>query len=222
MMSRVAQRDPLTGLATETFLREEFDRQWSLHELTQGKIKGGFVVGLVDALAVYKQTLETEGQVDPAKVSQRVSDVLRGVGVCVRKRANEHTLDQSTTYRAGVAGRMGKDGFGVCLPLLKDFEIAAWASRLAKDVLDRDFEGERLLEAGDISVSLRIIPFGPKGPRTAAEAWKTAKAALSEIEKEQLRARKDIDRLLTAVNTVRILHEGKWLPASEWRNVRVP
>jgi GGDEF domain-containing protein len=222
LRARLNLRDPVTGLYTETFLREELERQWSLWEITQGKLRGGMVVGWIDALSVYKQTLETEGQVDPKQVSQRVSDVLRGVGETVIRRASNHALDQNNTYKAGICGRMGREGFAVILPLLKDYEIAAWASRLAKDVLDRSFEGERLLETGDITTSLRVIPFGAKGTATTADLWKLAKDTLEALEVEQLRARRDVEELLKCVNTVRIYHDQKWLTAAEWRNARSP
>lgn len=219
---KVSLRDPVTGLYTERHFRDELARQWNLWEITGGRLRGGVVIGWIDSLALYKQTLETEGHIDPASVSEKVSDVLRGVGGCVMRRATNHVLDQQFTYKAGVACRLGREGFGVLLPLLKDFEMMAWASRLAKDILDFPFEGERLLETGDITASLRAIMFGGKGAGSPAEVWKVARDVLDEIQVEQSRARKDFEELLKVVNTVRIFHEGKWLPPQEWRAVRAP
>jgi GGDEF domain-containing protein len=222
LRNRISLRDPVTNLYTEPQLRNELLREWNLWEITNGKIRGGMVVGWIDALAVYRQTLESQAHVDPRKVSQKLSDVLHGVGECVINRATNHTLDQNHIYKSGIPGRIGREGFAVILPLLKDFEMAAWSSRLAKDVLDRPFEGEQLLEAGDITASLRVIPFGAKGAASPEAVWKLAHSVLEELEREQARARKDVEELLKCVNTIRVWHDGKWLAIQEWRSVRAP
>ena len=205
-------KDPVTGLYTEAHLRQELERQASMFELTQGKLRGGFVVGMVDALKVYKQTLETSAKVDPGRVSEKVSEVLQGIGAVVQRRATHHALN-SAVYKGGLAGRIGNEGFGVVLPLLQPGELCMWAVHLSKDVINAHFDGERHLGAGDVTVSLRVIPFARGKPE---ELWGLAQRALEDIEKEQLRARKDDEELRKSVNQIRVFHAGKWLTTREF------
>lgn len=211
--SRCTLKDPVTGLFTEGFLREELERQAGLFRLTDGKLRGGLVVGMIDTLKVYKQTLESAGKVDPNDVSQRVSDALRGVAGCVWRRCKDHSLDQSDRYQSGYPGRIGHEGFGAVLPLLQPNEMCMWAVQLARDVKKHRFEAEELLAKGDLTVSLRIIPFA-KGP--VEELWKLAKRALDTIEEEQLRARRDPAALSAAVDTIKIFAGGKWMTTGQF------
>lgn len=206
-------KDPVTGLYTERHLKGELERQVSMFELTQGKLRGGFVVGMVDALKVYKQTLETSARIDPSQVNQKVSEVLNGIGAVVQRRATEHALNAGPVYQGGLAGRMGNEGFGVVLPLLQPGELCMWAVHLSKDVINTHFEGERHLGAGDVTVSLRVIPFARGKPE---ELWGLAQRALEDIEREQLRARRDDDELRKSVNQIRVFHGGKWLTTREF------
>ncbi|MBL4850579.1 MAG: hypothetical protein JKY65_34100 [Planctomycetes bacterium] len=208
-------KDPVTGMFTESFLRTELDRQVSMFELTQGKLRGGFVVGMVDALKVYKQTLESSARIDPNNVSAKVSEVLSGVGAAVIRRATEHSLNAGSVYRGGLAGRIGNEGFGVVLPLLQPGELCMWAVNLSKDVINTHFQGERHLGSGDVTVSLRVIPFA-RGK--ADELWGLAMRALEDIERQQLRARRDDEELRKVVNQIRVFHAGKWITTREYVN----
>jgi GGDEF domain-containing protein len=217
----IALRDPITGLFNETALRERLESEMSLFDLTNGKLKGGFVAGVIDVLALYKQTLESEGTINPAEVSQKVSDVYYGIGSVCTQRATNHALDESHVYRSGVAGRIGKDGFGIILPLLKEHEMLTFASRLSKDIVKYPFEGEQLLATGDITCSLRIIPFGMKKAQSATEILNLARIAIEEVERDQKAALRAHDELLKHVNTIRIWNEhGTWLDPVQWRAQR--
>lgn len=210
---RTTLKDPVTGLFCEGLLREELGRQLGLFELTRGKVKGGVVVGMIDTLRLYKQTLETAGNVDPTAVGQRVSDVLSGVGACLWKRCREHTLGPSAVYRSGYPGRIGTEGFGAILPVLRPSELVMWAVRLSKDVIEYRFEGEELLEAGDVTVSLRVIPF-VRG--SADELWALARKALGTIAERQQAARRDPAKLRGAVNQLEVFHGGRWLSSADY------
>lgn len=214
--ARCQLRDPVTSMFTEGFLREELGRQVNLFALTGGKLMGGLVVGHIDTLHLYKQTLESAAKVDPAEVSQRVSDVLRGVAACVLRRASDHALGAGADYQCGYAGRIGHDGFGVILPRMSGFELCMWASRLGKEVVQHPFQGEEMLPQGEVTVTLRAIPFGAHGAHTADAVWKLGREALEEITKEQNRLRNDPAQLRTVVNTVLALGpEGKFVAPSE-------
>lgn len=211
---RISLKDPITGLFTEAFLSEELDRQLGLYELTRGKLRGGMVVGMIDTLKLYKQTLETSGAVTPKEVSGRVSEVLQGVAACVKKRSVEHGLSDGEVYRSGYAGRLGREGFGVILPLLQERELLMWAVRLSKAVIDFPFEAEELLAAGDITVSLRVIPFARGTPD---KLWNLCFKVLGEIEESQVKARRDPDALSEVVSTIRIFKSGKWMTSGEFQ-----
>lgn len=218
---QIALKDPVTGLFSEAHLRERLDSEFSLFDLTNGKLRGGMVVGVIDALAVYKQTLETESNINPAEVSQKVSDVYQGIGAVCWSRSTNHSLDESHVYRSGIPGRIGKDGFGIVLPLLKDHEMLTFASRLSKDIVKHPFEGEQLLATGDITCSLRIVPFGFKKAQNTTELLNFAKTTIEEIEREQNKARKDQDAFLKHVNTIKIWSEkAEWLDPQQWRAQR--
>lgn len=208
-------RDPVTGLYTEAHLKHELERNISLFDLTKGKLMGGLVVGMVDTLKLYKQTLETSARIDPGKVSQAVSGVLTGVGSAILRRCSEHTLDVGSDYKGGIPGRIGHDGFGVILPLLQPGELCMWAVHLSKEVIKTRFPGEDLLDSGDITVSLRVIPFA-KG--TWQDLWGLATRALEDIEKSQLKARRDEDALRQSVNQIRVFHGGRWVTTREFAN----
>lgn len=210
---KVTLKDPVTGLFTETHMRDEMERQLGLFELTKGKLRGGFVVGMIDTLKLYKQTLESAGNVDPAEVSERVSDVLRGVSACIRKRCSDHALSAGDVYKSGYAGRVGHEGFGVILPLLQEQELLMWAIRLSKDVIDYHFESEDLMIAGDITVSIRIIPFARGTPD---QLWQLCHKVLGEIEEDQRKARRDPQKLSEVVSTIRVFKRGKWLTTREF------
>src|SRR5579883_548035 len=218
---QIALKDAVTGLFTEQHWRERLDSEISLFDLTSGKLKGGVVIGCIDALALYKQTLESEGTINPVEVSQKVSDVYYGIGSVVWARSTNHALDESHVYRSAIPGRIGKDGFGIITPLLKDHEMLTFASRLSKDIVKYPFEGEQLLATGDITCSLRIIPFGFKNAKATDELLNFAKVTIEQIEHEQNKARKEQDALLKSVNTIRIWSEqGTWLDPNEWRAQR--
>ncbi len=78
------------------------------------------------------------------------------------------------------------------------------------------------LPAYTLPASLRVIPFGAKGAGNPEDVWKVGKRVLDELEREQARARRDVEALLKTINTVRVFHDGKWLAAQEWRTVRSP
>ncbi len=208
-------RDPVSHLYSESFLRERLSVYGNMLDMTDGKLRGGLVVGMIDTLRLYKQTLEAEGNVDPAQVSQRVSEAIRGVGACLWRRARNHALGMGADYAAGDAGRIGQEGFGVILPLLRPMELKMWAIRFQKDVIDYPFVGEDALPAGDITVSLRVIPLGRADTRRPALVWKKATAALDEIEKRQARTpSRDFKKV---VNTIDVLdEEGRWVPAAQY------
>lgn len=214
--TRCQLKDPVTSLFTEDFLRDELARQMNLFDLTGGKLQGGFVVGHIDTLHLYKQTLESAAKIDPAEVSQRVSDVLRGVGLCVHRRATEHTLGNGD-YKCGYAGRIGHDGFGALLPRMSTLELAMWGNRLAKDVIDYPFQGEEMLPQGEVTVTLRVIPFGGHGAHNPESVWKLAKEALDDVTKDQNRLRNDATALRGVVGSVLVLSGGdtRWIPISE-------
>jgi GGDEF domain-containing protein len=213
---RCMLRDPVTGLLTESFLREALDKQLGLWELTKGKLRGGIVIGMIDTLKLYKQTLESAGNIDPSEVSEKVSDVLRGVATCVTTRANKHELGGGEVYRSGVAGRIGREGFGVVLPLLQEQELLMWAVRLSKQVIDHHFEAEHLMDAGDITVSLRVIPF-QRG--TPDQLWELAERALSRIHEDQLKVRRNPEALSSLVSTIKIFKRGEWMTSREFSKV---
>ncbi|MBI3724603.1 hypothetical protein HY251_11705, partial [bacterium] len=112
---QIALRDPVTSLYTEFYWKDELERQFSLFELTRGKLKGGIVFGLIDTLGLYKQTIESEGSVNPQEVSQKVSDVYHGIGSVVWGRSMNHAIDEAHVYKAGFPGRIGRDGFAIIL-----------------------------------------------------------------------------------------------------------
>jgi len=203
-------KDPVTGLYNERHLQNEIDRYMSLHQLTKGKIAGGLVVGMVDALRLYKQTLEAEGNVAPEDVGRTVSEALRVVGACLRERAERHDLGP-VTYKAGLPARLGHDAFAVLLPLLQPPDMIQWARQTAKDVIRRDFPGEAQLATGELTISLRIIPLGGKRARSPEETMLTALEALDTLDKEQNRARRKPEELKQVVNTIRILKQGEWV-----------
>ncbi len=209
---RVSLKDPVTGLFTEGFLREELARHLNMFSLTRGKLHGGFVVGTVDTLRLYKQTLESAGNVDPRDVTEKVSDVLRGVGGCLWRRCSDHALGPNEVYGCGVAGRIGNEAFGAILPLLHPNELKLWALRLQKEVILHPFAAEELLEAGDVTVSLRVIPFARGG---VDELWGLAARALEAIYEQQLAARRDPQALRESINTLLVFQRGKWLTSGE-------
>jgi len=218
---QIALKDAVTGLYTEQYFRDNLESEFGLFDLTSGKVKGGVVLGMIDALALYRQTLESEGAINPAEVSQKVSDVYWGIGATCNARSTNHALDESHVYKSGFAGRIGRDGFGIICPLLKDHEMLTFASRLSKDIVKYPFEGEQLLATGDITCSLRIVPFGLKNAKNPAELMKFAADTMADIEREQARARRDPEALLKCVNTMKIWTEqGAWLDPNEWRAQR--
>lgn len=208
-------RDPVSNLYTETHLLERLQVYGNMLNLTSGKLQGGFVVGMIDTLRLYKQTLEAEGNVDPTQVSQRVSEAIRGVGACVLRRSRRHALGTGTDFECGDAGRIGQEGFGVILPLLRPMELKMWALRLQKDVIAYPFVGEEALPAGEVTVSLRVIPLGRPDTRRPGQLWKTAQKALEEIHKSQVRVTGP--KLKRVVNTVLVYDEdGNWVPSREY------
>ena len=212
---RCMLRDPVSNLYTEVHLRERLGTYANMLNLTNGKLQGGLVVGMIDTLRLYKQTLEAEGNVDPTQVSQRVSEAIRGVGACLWRRARRHALGSGTDFECGDAGRIGQEGFGVVLPLLRPLELKMWALRLQKDVIDYPFVGEEALPAGEVTVSLRVIPLGRRDTRRPEMLWKTAQKALDDIHKLQSRAKGA--ELRKAVNKVLVYDEdGSWVPAAEY------
>jgi hypothetical protein len=218
---QVALKDAVTGLLSESHLRERLESEMSLFDLTNGKLKGGMIAGTIDVLALFKQTLEAEGTINPAEVSQKISDVYYGIGSVCWSRCMNHALDESHVYKSGIPGRIGRDGFGVILPLLKEHEMLTFASRLSKDIVRYPFEGEQLLQTGDITTSMRIIPFGYKKAQNTTEIMNLAKTAINEIEGEQARTRRDPEELMKNVNTIRIWSaDGKWLDPQAWRAQR--
>ena len=208
---RYALLDPVTTLYSEGFLRQELARQVNLFDLTRGKLRGGFVVGWIDSLWLYKQTLEAATAVDPAAVSRAVSALLRGVGSCARQRAASHPLGPGPEHRCGYAGRIGAEGFGVLLPALSPLELSSWARALQRDVVGLPFAGEERLPAGQVTVSLRVIPFGTKGTHTADTLWRLAGEALEALAQEQRRLRGSPEALRAVVGSLLALHpDGSW------------
>jgi hypothetical protein len=218
----ITLKDPVTGLYTESLLRAELARHLNMFELTGGQLNGGFVVGMVDCLKVYKQVLETAGKVDPAEVGRKVSEALRGVSACVWRRATQHTLGPAEELRCGFAGRFGLQGFGVVLPLVKPNELGAWCADLSQDVLKVHFDGEELLVGGNITVSLRAIPFTAtaKDPK---EVWKTARRVIDDIEVEQSRLRRDASGAIKdVVKTTKMLDNGQWVSPKDYKGQAAP
>lgn len=214
--TRQAPLDAVTTLFSESFLRQELGRQMNLHELTRGRLQGGFVAGWMDTLCLYRQALEAAAPVDPQAVSRTVSRLLRELGQCVRRRAGSHARGPGPDHRCGYPGRIGASGFGVILPALSPFELCQWARALQRDVLDHRFEAEDQLGAGDVTVSLRVIPFGTKGAHTPEALWRVAAEALEGIAEEQRRLRTRPDALKDAVATLLARHEdGRWVPTRE-------
>jgi len=206
-------RDPVTGLYSERHLREELDAYVNMVELTKGKLGGAFVVGVIDSLGVYRQTLEAEGKVDPGTIDQLVSEVLRVVGRKVGRFARHYALGH-TEYRCGFAGRIGLDGFGVVLPLLKPSDLRVWAVRLAQDVRAHAFPSEHRLQAGNVTVSLRVLLFGLEGTRTADEAWRLAERCIERLRFEQEASRRDATQLAHSIDSIEAL-----LPKGQWEQV---
>jgi GGDEF domain-containing protein len=220
--SQCTLKDPVTGMFTEAFLKEELGRQLNLVALTKGKLQGGVVVGWIDALHIYKQTLESQAAVDPQQVSRLVSTVVRGVAGCVWKRCEEHTLGPGIEYACGYPGRVGHEGFAVLLPRLSPTELCTWAQRLAKDVVGKPFEGEEHLPCGDVTVSLRIVPFGSKGTHAKRDCWKLVTTALEEIDKDQHKA-KGAGALKGACASLLVLNaDGAWVKPSDLRTSTEP
>lgn len=218
---QIALKDPVTGLFTESYFRQELESEFGLFDLTGGKVKGGVLFGIVDALSIYRATLEHEGTINPAEVSHKVSDVYHGIGAVCWARCTNHALDESHVYKSGFPARIGRDGFAITLPLLKDHEIVTFASRLSKDIVKHHFEGEQLLATGDITCSLRIVPFGSRNARSATELMKLIADTIAELEKEQHHARRDREALMRCVNTTKIWNEaGSWMDPQEWRQTR--
>jgi hypothetical protein len=93
-----------------------------------------------------------------------------------------------------------------------------WAVRLGRDVVEYEFAGEEHLVTGDVTVSLRVLPFGHKGATNPAEVWKTAREALEQIEVAQLKARRDPASLKAHVNTIQsLLEDGTWSRPGEYK-----
>ncbi|MCO5168970.1 MAG: hypothetical protein M9894_21730 [Planctomycetes bacterium] len=210
-------RDPVTRLYTEAHLRDELARYVNMFDLTGGQLGGAFVVGMVDCLRLYKQTLEATGKVDPADVSHKISEALRGVAQCVWRRARDHQLGPNEELRCGLPGRIGHQAFGVLLPLVKPFELGMWCTRLSQDVIAYRFEAEEFLVTGDVTVSLRAIPFGAPGAKTPAELFALARRTIDELEAEQAKARRDPAALSALVKTVRIWDQGQWVAPSDYK-----
>lgn len=211
-------RDPVTTLYTEQLLKEQLAVYMNMLQITDGKLRGGLVVGMIDALKVYKQTLETEANVNPGLIGQHVSEVLRGVGSCVWRRARDHSMAAGADYKCGTAGRVGHEGFGVLLPLLKAVDLRMWAVKLSRDVIEYDFPGEEYLVTGDVTVSLRVIPFGHKGATNPTELWRTATEALEAIETAQIKARRDPATLKNHVGKIlSLLEDGTWSEPGEYK-----
>ncbi len=214
--SQCTLKDPVTQMFTESYLKEELARQVNLFDLTRGKLQGGVVAGWIDAMHLYKQGLETQAAVDPEQVNALVSSVVRGVARCVWRRCEDHDLGGGQDYKCGYPGRVGHDGFAVLLPRLSTQELVQWAQRVAKDVVSRPFAGEEHLPAGDVTVSLRVIPFGVKGAHTAKELWKTVDGALDLVQKDQHKAR-SAGALKGACSTILVLRgdDGAWVTPAE-------
>lgn len=203
-------QDPITTLFGESFLRQELERQLNLRELLGARAVGGLVVGVIDALSLHRHALEASPAVDPAAVSRHVSRLLREVGACVRRRAAAFPLGGGREHRCGYAARIGVDGFGVLLPALGPVQLCRWASALQHEVRGRRFDIHDV-DAREVTVSLRVIPFGPAP--VADAVWATATAALGAIVDEQRRVRADPAALRGAVSTLLALDPGgRWVP----------
>jgi GGDEF domain-containing protein len=217
-------RDPITRLYTETHLREELGRYTNMLELTGGQLGGGLIVGMVDCLKLYRQTLEATGKVDPGDVGHKISEALRGVAQCVWRRARDHRLGPEEDFRCGIAGRVGHHGFGVLMPLMKSTELATWCAKVSQEVIQQHFVAEELLAAGDVTVSLRAIPFSGTGVHDPLEVWKLARKAIDELETEQVKARRDPAALSSLVKSIRLWdrERGQWVLPSEYREPPAP
>jgi GGDEF domain-containing protein len=209
-------RDPVTGLYTEAHLRDELARYLNMFEMTGGQLNGGLIVGMVDCLKLYKTTLESAGKVDPTGVGTQISEALRGVAGCVWRRATSHQLGPNEELKCGIAGRFGHNGFAVILPLVKPFEMSMFATRLSQDVVKTKFEAEQHLPGGQLTVSQRLIPFGPSMADPAA-AWKLARKTIDDLETDQARARRDAGGLKEVVKSVKMWDRGNWVNPSEFK-----
>lgn len=161
-------RDPITNLYTPLHLREQVAAYLNMRELTKGKLKGGLVVGHIDALCLRRQHLHAAGAVPPTGVEQRIAEVRRGVGACLQRLATQDALP-GADYRCGVAARLGRDGFAVLLPLLEPQQLVQWAGRLGRAVREQRFSGPAGSE--QVLVRLRVIPFGLPGTERVDGAW---------------------------------------------------
>lgn len=215
--------DPTTGLMSEGMLRRELARQVNLFDLTRGKLRGGFVAGWIDTLCLYKQGLESVAALEADAVSRAVSALLRAVGGHVRRRAGGHQLGAGPEHRCGVAGRIGAEGFGVILPALSAQDLCNWGRALQQDVTAHPFPGEHLLAGGEVTVSLRVIPFGTRGAHTDEALWRLATGALEELGAEQRRRRGTPDALRPLIGTLLARHpDGSWVTPARLRAVDEP
>jgi len=201
-------RDPVTGLYTSLQLREELDRYLNTYELTNGKLKGGLVVGKVDGLPFLQQRIEATGRVAPGVVGQVVSDVLRGLGGRLLQMTRNYSLP-GLDYRSGIAARLGRDGFGALLPLLNSAQLERWASQLARSIADQRFPG---VGAESVTLSLRVIPFGgASGPSTLESAWALAGKSLEQLGAMQTRVAAERPGARDQVGKIQVLTPKGWM-----------
>lgn len=216
-LSRQTFKDPLTGLRSEAEIQGEVKRQAELFKLTEGKLKGGIVFGLADNLTHYKKTIENEMDFRADTAAQLVNDILRGVGQVVAARCMQFPLEESRVYKSGVAGRVGVNGFACCLPLLSEDELVRFARALQADVTEYHFPGEQLLEQGQITVSVRVLPFDKiyDGEMT----WLNVRDELGVMYRDQSQAR-GTAKLKDVTATLSVHLEKKWLEYETWKSQR--
>src|SRR5205814_3314120 len=113
------------------------------------------------------------------------SEVYHGVGSVLWARSMNHAIDERHVFKSSFPGRIGRDGFAIIVPLMKEHEMLTFATRLAKDIVKDPFEGEQLLATGDITASLRVVAFGSPQATTTDDCLKLVRETLDDLEREQ-------------------------------------
>lgn len=212
--SRQVYKDPLMNLRSENEIQNEVTRQANLFEFKKSKIAGGVVFGLVDSLTHYKKTIENETDVGAETASQFVNDVIRGVGQCINARSMLLPLSDGRTYRSGVSGRFGSSGFVCVLPMLQEDELVRFGRALQNDVKEYQFPGEKLLEEGGITLSVRVLSFQSKFD--AETTWMQIRDEMSTMYREQSQAR-GTTKLREFTATVAVYASKKWISFEAWK-----
>lgn len=204
-------RDPVTGLYSAAHLVQQLRSYLNMFELTKRKLGGGLVVGRIDALGLWQQSLEAGGTVPPALIDQRVAEVVRSVAGCVSKLSSEYSLPNAA-YQCGTAARVGRDGFAALLPLLTPEQLRQWATRLARSVHDLQLAEDPVLPGGRASISTRVFTFGLPGTTTPESTWQLALECLEHMGEDQARAAGRPDLLANLVQDHQVMTATGWEP----------